>query len=232
MIFLIVLDGLVSATVLYGLVPTHDLEEGVMRKLVMWNQVSADGYFAGPDGNLDWVVADDAFDQDVQQGIEGSGTGPDADTVLFGRKTYEQFAAFWPHALDPDARDPHDPEQPISPAMRAMALMLNEATKLVFSKTLGQVTWTNAELRRELDPREIETLKAQPGNDIMIFGSGSVVSQLTQHGLIDEYQFIVMPVLLGGGRDLLTDVSTSAPLVLEEATPYPSGKVLLRYARV
>jgi dihydrofolate reductase len=202
-----------------------------MRRIVMWNQVSADGYFAGHDGNLDWVVADDSFDQDVQRGIESSGSGPDADTVLFGRKTYEQFAAFWPHALDPDARDPHDPGQPISPAIRAMALMLNEATKLVFSTTLEEVTWTNAELRRDLDPREIEGLKEQPGNDMMIFGSGSVVSQLTQHGLIDEYQFVVMPVLLGRGRDLLIDVSTSTRLVLEEATSYPSGKVLLRYAR-
>jgi dihydrofolate reductase len=202
-----------------------------MRKLVMWNQVSADGYFAGLDGNLDWVVQDDAFDQGVRGRIEGSDTGPDADTVLFGRRTYEQFAAFWPHALDPEVRDPHDPEREISPAMRAMAVMLNEARKIVFSKTLEEVTWTNAELRRELDPREIEGLKEQPGNNVMIFGSGSVVCQLTRYGLIDEYQFVVMPVLLGGGRDLLTDVPTSTRLVLEDATPYPSGKVVLRYAR-
>jgi dihydrofolate reductase len=202
-----------------------------MRKLVMWNQVTADGYFAGLDGNLDWVVGDDVFDQGVRGRIEGSDIGPGADTVLFGRRTYEQFETFWPHALDPDVMDPHDPEREISPAMRAMAVMLNEATKIVFSRTLQDATWKNSELRHELDPVEIAALKEGPGPDIMIFGSGSVVSQLTQHGLIDEYQFVVMPVLLGQGRNLLTDVSTNTRLDLKEATPYSSGKVLLRYAR-
>src|SRR6266540_1395311 len=166
-----------------------------MRRIVMWNQVSADGYFAGPDGNLDWVVPDEEFDREVAEGIERSGTGPTADTVLFGRRTYEQFAAFWPHALDesPASPNPHAAGR-VSPEMRAMAVMLNEATKLVFSRTLKRVTWNNSHIRRELDPNEIEAMKEQPGNDMMIFGSGSLVSQLAQHGLIDEYQFVVMPV--------------------------------------
>jgi dihydrofolate reductase len=83
-----------------------------------------------------------------------------------------------------------------------MAVMLNEATKLVFSRTLKEVTWSNSDLRREFDAHEIEALKDQPGKDIMVFDSGSLVSQLTQHGLIDEYQFVVMPVLIGGGLNL------------------------------
>ena len=74
-------------------------------------------------------------------------------------------------------------------------------------------------------------MKKRPGKDMMIFGSGSLVSQLTQHGLIDEYQFVVCPVLLGRGRPLLADVSTSVKLDLVEARPYQSGDVLLRYAR-
>ena len=72
-----------------------------------------------------------------------------------------------------------------------MAIALNEKTKLVFSRTLKEVTWNNARLLRELDPRAIETMKQQPGKDMIIFGSGSIVSQLTQHRLIDEYQFVV-----------------------------------------
>ena len=203
-----------------------------MRRIVMWNQVTADGYFADPDGNLDWVVQDDAFDQQVADRIEGSESELDASTILFGRKTYEQFEAFWPHALDPGVGDPHDPERELPSAMRSMAVMLNEATKIVFSRTLDEVTWRNSELRSELDPREIEELKQQPGNDMMIFGSGSIVSQLTRHGLIDEYQFVVMPVLLGSGRDLLADVPATTRLDLQEATSYPSGKVLLRYTRL
>jgi dihydrofolate reductase len=108
---------------------------------------------------------------------------------------------------------------------------LNEATKLVFSRTLKEVTWTNSELRGELDAHDIEALKEQPGKDIMVFGSGSLVSQLTEHGLIDEYQFVVMPVLIGGGMNLLTGLSKSLRLDLLEARTYPSGKITLRYAR-
>lgn len=88
-----------------------------------------------------------------------------------------------------------------------MAITLNEATKLVFSRTLKEVKWKNSRLRHELDPHDISVLKEQPGEDIMVFGSGSLVSQLTQHGLIDEYQFVVMPVLIGNGLNLLTGLS-------------------------
>jgi dihydrofolate reductase len=201
-----------------------------MRRIVMWNQVTADGYFAGPDGNLDWVVPDEEFDREVAEAIDRSGTGPEADTILFGRRTYEQFETFWPHALDsPTVSKPHCAGG-VSPAMRAMAVMLNEATKLVFSRTLNEVTWRNSHLRRELDPHEIEALKEQPGKDIRVFGSGSLVSQLTQHGLIDEYQFVVMPVLIGGGLNLLTGLSKSLRVDLLEAKEYPSGKIMLRYA--
>jgi dihydrofolate reductase len=200
-----------------------------MRRIVMFNRVTIDGYFAGPDGNLDWVVPDQELDRSVADAIERSDTG--GDTILFGRRTYQMFEAFWPHALDdsPAAPDPHD-SGGRSPEMRAMAVMLNEATKLVFSRTLKEVTWRNSHLLRELDPREIGTLKEQPGNDVMIFGSGSIVSWLTQHGLIDEYQFVLSPIFLGTGLPLLSDVSKSVRLDLLEAKGFPSGNVLLRYA--
>jgi dihydrofolate reductase len=83
----------------------------------------------------------------------------------------------------------------------------------------------------ELDPHEVEAMKKRAGKDMMIFGSGSLVSQLTQHGLIDEYQFVVCPVILGTGRPLLSGVSKSLRLDLLEAKKYQSGDVLLRYAR-
>lgn len=112
-----------------------------------------------------------------------------------------------------------------------MAVMLNESTKLVFSRTRDEVTWKNSRLLDKFDPREIEAMKRQPGKDMIVFGSGSIVSQLTQAGLIDEYQFAVSPVLLGSGRPLLTGVSKSVALDLQEAKGYPSGNVMLRYAR-
>ena len=197
-----------------------------MRRIVMFNRVSADGYFAGADGNLDWVVPEDAVDR-----AAASSTGA-YDTVLFGRRTYEMFEGFWPHALEgggTDAPDPHARRR--SPEMRAMAEMLNDATKLVFSKKRKEVTWKNSRLVKAFDARELAALKQQPGKDMIIFGSGSLVSQLTEHGLIDEYQFIVGPLLLGDGRLPITGVTERVPLELLEAKPYPSGNVMLRYAR-
>ncbi len=197
-----------------------------MRRIVMFNRVTADGYFAGPDGNLDWVVPDAELDKAGAAGIPGT------DTVLFGRRTYEMFASFWPYALDdsPSSPNPHMPRQR-SPEMRAMAVMLNEATKLVFSTTLKEVTWKNSRLLRTFDPQEIEAMKRAPGKDMIVFGSGAIVSQLTAYGLIDEYQFVVDPVLLGRGKRLLSELPTSTALRLEEAKAYPSGNVMLRYTR-
>jgi dihydrofolate reductase len=102
-------------------------------------------------------------------------------------------------------------------------------TKLVFSRTLKGVTWRNSRLLRELDPREVETMKGQAGKDMIIFGSRSIVSQLTQHGLIDEYQFVVCPIFLGSGQPLFSGVSNRLRLELLEAKPLPYGDVMLRY---
>ena len=77
----------------------------------------------------------------------------------------------------------------------------------------------------------IEAMKRQPGKDMMIFGSGAIVTQLTRHGLIDEYQLVVNPVLLGSGQPLLGGLSRTAALELLEARRFPSGNVILRYAR-
>lgn len=199
-----------------------------MRRIVMFNRVTADGYFAGLDGNLSWIVPDPELDRSAAASIEHA----DTDTILFGRRTYEQFASFWAHALDesPTSPDPHRAGSH-SPEMRAMAVMLNESTKVVFSRTLPEVTWRNSRLLPELDPREIEAMKHQPGKDMIIFGSGSIVSQLTEHGLIDEYRFVINPVLLGGGLPLLSGVPTKLALELLEARAFPSGNVMLRYAR-
>ena len=104
-------------------------------------------------------------------------------------------------------------------------------TKLVFSRSLKDVTWQNSRILHEFEPREIETMKRQPGKNMIVFGSGSIVTQFTQHGLIDEYQFVLCPILLGSGRPLLGDVSKNLRLELVEAKQYQSGDVMLRYAR-
>jgi len=194
---------------------------------VMFNWVTADGYFTASDGNLDWVVPDKEQAKAAAEGI------PNFDTVLFGRRTYELFEGYWRHAVVDDSGtipDPHDPGRRSS-EHGAIAVALNRMTKLVFSRTMKDATWRNSRLLRELDPHEIKTIKRQPGKDMIIFGSGSIVSQLTQQGLIDEYQFAVCPILLGSGQPLLSGVSKRLRLDLLEAKALPSGDVMLRYVR-
>jgi len=203
-----------------------------MRRIVMFNQVTPDGFFAAPDGGLDWVVNDEEVQRDGAAGMA------DTDTILFGRRTYEQFAGFWPHVLETapnpqagphEARLRADANQREHP-LHAMALWLDRTQKLVFSRTLERAGWNRSRVLRRIDPEEIEALKRGPGKDIILFGSGSVVSQLTEHGLIDEYVFVISPVLLGRGLPLFADVSRSRKLALVEAKPFPTGNVRLRYA--
>jgi dihydrofolate reductase len=196
-----------------------------MRRIVAFNHVAADGYFAAPDGSLEWVVPDDQVTRDALKEMPGT------DTVLFGRRTFELFEAFWPHVLDdPEtAPDPHAPGRR-SRETRDMAGWLNDAAKIVFSRTLKKVGWKNTRVVPELDPREIKAMKAGPGKDLILFGSGSIATELTRHGLIDEYRFVVDPVLLGSGRSLINGVPLAARLRFLGAKEYPSGNTMLRYA--
>lgn len=196
-----------------------------MRRIVVFNRVTADGYFAGVDGNLDWVVPDAELDKAAGAGTAGF------DTMLLGRRTYEMFEGFWPHAVDDStALDPHGDGRR-SEAMHAMGVWINEATKVVFSRTRKTVSWSNSRLVPEFDPREIEAMKSGRGRDMIVFGSGSIVSKLTEHGLIDEYQLVVSPLLLGSGRSMISGVSKSSRLKVVEAKTFASGNVMLRYTR-
>jgi dihydrofolate reductase len=189
----------------------------------MFNQVSVDGYFAAEDGGLEWVAQEPKVYEDA------TASGRPVDTMLFGRKTYENFESYWPHVLeDANPRDPHAPSR-APEHVRDMARTINECTKIVISKTRKSVTWKNSQLMHEFDPRSIAALKQQPGQDIMVFGSGSLVTQLTQHRLIDEYQFVVSPLLLGKGRRLLESSDARQSLKLLAAKSYESGVVVLRY---
>jgi dihydrofolate reductase len=130
----------------------------------------------------------------------------------------------------PTAPDPHGGDGRRTREHRAFATMLNEMTKLVFSRTLKEASWKNSRLLPELDPAAIEAMKRQPGKDMIMFGSGSIVSQLTQHRLVDEYQIVVNPILLGDGQSLVRGVAKRLRLELLEAKAYPTGNVRLRYA--
>lgn len=183
-----------------------------MRKVIMFNRISIDGFFAGPEGEIDWLIHDSEVDKALHKMM-------DPDTILFGRLTYQMFESYWPHV----ARDPN-----ASKEARSLANELNEMTKIVFSKTLKEVTWQKSKLVEDNLIKEIRKLTQGEGPDIVIFGSGTIVQQLTNEGLIDEYLIAVTPVILGTGKPLLKNVKKCS-LELLETRNFNSGNVLLHY---
>jgi dihydrofolate reductase len=188
-----------------------------VRKIIAFERVTAEGFFSDANGNEQTLfIPEPDLDKDLMSGPT------DVDTFLWGRRTYEHMEAYWPQALD-------NPDLP--PAQRRMAALLNESAKFVFSRTLKRVTWKNSHLIRKFDPREVQAMKNGPGKDMMVLGSGSILSLLTQYGLVDEYQLVVSPRFLGRGTPLFNGVTTPTGLRLMEARGYRGGNVLLRYAR-
>jgi dihydrofolate reductase len=197
-----------------------------MRHIHLFDRISADGYFGAPDGNLEWVIQDEALERDVMANPGHH------DAMMFGRKTYDGFKSFWPKALDdsPTSPAPHGPPRK-NEALKAMAVFINRSTKYVFSHTLKDASWAGTQLLGDFDPAKVEALKGGAGGDILIFGSGSIASLLTEHGLIDEYTFVVSPILIGSGQRAIRDVTTRLRLTLEEVKQYPTGNLKLRYAK-
>ena len=183
-----------------------------MRKIVVSNWVSTDGFFAGPNGEIDWIVQDPGVNQATHELMN-------PDTLLAGRVSYQEFESFWPNV----AKDPNSPKE-----MRKIADEMNEMTKIVFSRTLKEVTWENSKLFHGDLIEEVRKLKRRKGADIAIFGSGTLVQQLANEGLVDEYLFAITPVVLGAGRSLFTDVE-KLNLELFETKDFKSGNVLLYY---
>lgn len=181
-----------------------------MRKLGVFNLVTLDGYFAGEDGDISWHRVDDEF----QEYAERNSTS--GNTLLFGRVTYELMAGYWP---SPDALE-NDP---------IVAEGMNSSPKIVFSRTLSTADWANTRLVKTDMLGEVRRLKEQSGKDLTILGSGSIVAQLAQKGLIDEYQLLVNPVVLGKGRTMFEGIRDKILLRLVETRSFGNGNVLLRY---
>jgi len=183
-----------------------------MRKIIMLNRISIDGFFAGPNEEIDWFIPDPEVDKAAHEMMR-------PDTLFLGRKTYQMFESYWPLvAADPNA----------SEGARILANELDQMTKVVFSNTLEKVTWVNTQLVKGDFTHEVRQLKQGNGADITLFGSGTIVQQLANAGLMDEYLIIVTPRVLGTGKPLFKDVKKTN-LKLLETRIFKSGNVLLHY---
>lgn len=187
-----------------------------MRKIIVTMWVTLDGFIAGPNNAMDFIgeIYDEAMGKYEYDLVSA------ADTLLLGRVTYESFASSWPYV----------PERPgADPGEVAYAQKLNAMRKIVFSKTLPGVEWNNSTLLREIVPAEIEKLKQEPGKDMVIYGSASIVQELTNYGLIDEYQLLVHPFILGDGKSLFKNIKERVMLRLVNTEARSSGVVVLTY---
>lgn len=182
-----------------------------MRKIHVFNSVSIDGFFTDANGDMSWAHKhDEEWNEFSSASASGSGE------LLFGRVTYDMMAAFWP---TPQAAQ----------MLPKVAAGMNTMRKRVFSRTLDSVTWENTTLvKGELVP-EVRKLKQQPGPDMVILGSGSIVSQLTQARLIDGYQMVLNPIVLGKGRALFETVDDRVSLKLTRTRTFKNGNVVLWY---
>lgn len=184
-----------------------------MGKLVVFNSISLDGFFVDRQNDMSWAhnpKKDEEWDAFVNGNASGGGQ------LIFGRVTYELMASYWPTAI----AKRNDP---------IVAERMNNLPKIVFSKSMKKADWKNTRLVKDGLAEEIRRLKRDDEDGMAIMGSGSLVAQLTQERLIDEYQMVVVPVILGSGRTLFDGVNDRLGLKLVQSRSFQNGNAYLCY---
>ncbi|MDN4525152.1 dihydrofolate reductase family protein [Fictibacillus fluitans] len=187
-----------------------------MRKITVLNRVSVDGYFASlneANFGMDWFIQDPEVDKAVHNGEE------EVSAFIFGADTYRGFERSWVPMLN----NPDTPKH-----LKDMAQVLTDNTKYVFSTTIKEASWENTRLYSSEPVEVITRVKHEEGGNILIFGSGSIVQQLGNAGLIDEYMLIMTPIIAGEGKALFQGMKQTG-LTLAKTQAFQSGNVLLHY---
>jgi dihydrofolate reductase len=180
-----------------------------MAKLNVFNFITLNGFYKGPNGDISWHPHGEEEADYSKEALQSN------NMLLFGRVTYEMMASYWP---TPDAIN----NNPI------VAEGMNQAEKIVFSRTSKKATWNNTRLVKDNMVEEIQQLK-QGGKNMTLLGSGSILTQLAEQGLIDEYQFMVDPVAIAAGTPLFSGIQHQLDLALTNTRIFKSGVVLLCY---
>jgi dihydrofolate reductase len=184
-----------------------------MRKLIVFNNVSIDGYFTDPTGDMSWAhKSDPEWLEFTSNNASGGGM------LLFGRKTYDMMASYWPTEM-------------AMKAMPAVAQGMNRMPKIVFSRTMAAPSWANTRLIKHDIAGMVRKLKEEPGPGMAIMGSGMIVAQLTDAGLIDEYHIVTQPIALGAGRTLFDGIKERVNLKIIDSRAFKNGNVFTRYSR-
>jgi len=189
----------------------HKLKQTIMRKLSVFNFATLNGYFKGSNGDISWHNHQGEEKEYAEEGAQSD------SILLFGRVTYEMMAGYWPSE---NAKETNP----------VVADGMNKADKIVFSTTLKKADWNNTKVMSTNIIDGIKELKKQPGKDMTILGSGTVVTQFAEHGLIDEYQIMLNPIAIGDGTSLFKDIKHPLKLKLTQSKVFKSGIVLLCYA--
>jgi dihydrofolate reductase len=185
-----------------------------MRKIILMMSVSVDGFFEGPNRELDWQLVDEELHSHFNEELSAMGA------FLDGRVTYELMAGFWPTAdTDPSSSGP----------VVEFARIWRDMRKIVYSRSLERADW-NTTIVRDVIAEEVLELKAQPGGDLVV-GGADLATTFMRLDLIDEYRLYVHPVVIGRGKPLFPASEQQISLRLAETRTFGSGVVLLRYQR-
>jgi dihydrofolate reductase len=182
-------------------------QEGVVRKIVAGTFLSLDGVMESPD-KWHFPYFDDAMGEAVGSQMA------EADAMLLGRVTYQEFASYWPH----QSNDEVD-----------IADYMNNTPKVVVSTSLDTVGWQNSTLIKTNVAAELAKLKEQPGKDIGVTGSGTLVRSLLRDGLLDELRLLVHPIVVGSGKRLFEAGPAHKPLNLVDSKTFSTGVLFLTY---
>ena len=164
---------------------------------------------------MSWAHRTNKDDAEWNTFVEENASG--GGVLVFGRVTYELMAGFWPTPFAIES-------------MPVVAEGMNSMPKIVFSRTLNEASWNNTKLVKDDPATEIQKMKQEPGENMVIMGSGSIVSQLAEEeGLIDEYQIVVIPVVLGKGRTMFDGIKKKLDLKLIRSRVFYNENVLLCY---
>ena len=181
-----------------------------MRSLGIFNFITLNGFFKGPNGDISWHKHGEEEGEFSKENMKQD------NILLFGRVTYEMMASFWP-----------------SPMAKEMNPVMSEgmtnAEKIVFSRSLEKADWKNTTIIRDNIVDEIKKMKQQPGKDLTVLGSGSIVTQFAEAGIIDRYSIMLDPVAIGMGTPIFNNIHKQLDLKLVSTRTFKSGVILLNY---